>query len=123
MERIRGFSLAAVVLLWLVLPLTANVWLTEANEMDPVRGFSLAAIVLFSVVLPLTINPWMTRASRRRNYLRRVLVGHAVAAVGGLWVFAAPVHPEYGLVVTVIACLVCLHVRRRQTRPTLPSQA
>ena len=94
MERNRGFSLAVVVLSWLVLPLTANVWLTEANDMEPVRGFSLAAIVLFSVVLPLTINPWMTRARRRRNYLRKVLVGQSVAAVGGLWVFAAPVHPE-----------------------------
>jgi hypothetical protein len=123
MERLQGFPLAAIVLLWLVLPLTANAWLKEANDMDPARGVSLAAIVLFSVVLPLTINPWLTRASQRRNYLRRVLVGQSLAAVGGLWVIAAPIHPEFGLVVTVIACLACLPVRRRQPRPTLPSQA
>ena len=79
----------------------------------PTPGFSLAAIVLFSVVLPLSTNPWLTRASRRRTYFRRVWVGQSLAAVGGLWVIAAPIHPEYGLVVTVIACLACLPVLRR----------
>ena len=123
MDRLREFSLAAIVLLSLVLPLTTNLWLTEANYMDPLRGFSLAAIVLLSLVLPLTTSPWMTRASRRRTYLRTVWVGQSLAAVGGLWVIAAPIHPEYGLVVTVIACLACLTVLRRQTRPIRPSQA
>jgi hypothetical protein len=123
MDRLRGFSLAAIVLLSLVLPLTANAWLTEANYREPLRGFSLAAIVLFSLVLPLAANPWLSRASRRRTYLRRVWVGQALAAVGGLWVIAAPVHPEYGPVVTVIAYLACLPVLRRQTRPTRPSPA
>jgi hypothetical protein len=124
MDPLRGFSLAAIVLLSLVLPpFTANAWLTEASYMDPLRGFSLAAIVLLSLVLPLTTNPWLTRASGRRTYLRTVWVGQSLAAVGGLWVIAAPIHPEYGLVVTVIACLACLPVLRRKRRRTRPCQA
>jgi hypothetical protein len=123
MDRLRGFSLAAIVLLSLVLPLlTENAWMAEANDMDPLREFSLAAIVLLSF-LPFATNPWLTRASRRRTYLRTFWVVQFLAAVGGLWVLAAPIHPEYGLVVTVIACLACLTARRRQTRPTRPSQA
>ncbi|WP_406699756.1 hypothetical protein V5E97_12945 [Singulisphaera sp. Ch08] len=117
MDRLRGFSLAAIVLLSMVLPLTVNAWLTEASAMDPLRGFSLAAILLLSLVLPLTTNPWMTRASRRRTYFRTVGVGQALAAVGALWVIAAPIHPEYGLVVTVLAWLACLTVFRRKSRP------
>ncbi len=52
MDRLQGLSLAAIVLLSLVLPAAAGAWLTQANYMEPLRGFSLAAIVLFSVVLP-----------------------------------------------------------------------
>ncbi len=118
MDRLQGFSLATIVLLSLVLPpLAANAWLTEANYMDPLRGFSLAAIVLLSLVLPLTTNPWLTRARERITYLRTVWAGQFIAAVGGLWVIAAPFHPEYGLVVTVIALLACLTVLRRQIQP------
>ena len=67
MDRLRGFSLAAIVLLSLVLPLTANAWLTEANYMGPVRGFLLAAIALLWLVVALATNPWQMRASRRRT--------------------------------------------------------
>jgi len=123
MDRLRGLSLAAIVLLSLVLPQTAIAWLTEANYMDPLRGFSLAAIVLLSLVLPLTTNAWLTRARERRTYLRTVWVGQSIAAVGSLWVIAAPIHPEYGLVVTVIAWLACLTVLRRKMRPTRACQA
>jgi hypothetical protein len=124
MDRLRGFSLAAIVVLCLVLSQIAdNVWATEANYMDARRGFSLAAIGLLSLALPLTTNPWLTRARRRRTNLLTVWVGESVAAVGGLWAIAAPIHPEYGLVVTVIAFLACLTVLRRKTRPIRPSQA
>src|SRR5262249_784498 len=119
-----GLSLAAIVLLSLGLPqLAANAWLTEANYIDPLRGFSLAAIVLLSLGLPLATNPWLTRARERRTYLRTVWVGQSIAAVGSLWVIAAPIHPEYGLVVTVIALLACLAVLRRQMRPARPFRA
>ncbi|WP_337175896.1 hypothetical protein [Paludisphaera sp.] len=46
-----------------------------------------------------------------------------LAAVAGLWVVAAPVHPEYGVVAAIIGCLACLLVLRRRTRPTRPSPA
>jgi hypothetical protein len=123
MDRLQGFSLATIVLLSLVLPQIANAWLMEANYMDPLRGFSLAAIVLLSLVLLLTTNPWLTRARERRTYLRTVWVGQSIAAVGSLWVIAAPIHPEYGLVVTVIAFLACLTVLRWQMRPARPFRA
>jgi hypothetical protein len=123
-DRLGRFSLAVIVLESLVLFIAANGWLTGANDMDPLRGFSLAAIVLLSMVPYLTTNPWLTGARRRRTYLRTVWVGQSLAAVvGTLWVIAAPVHPEYGLVVTVIACLACLTVLRRKTRPARPCQA
>ena len=115
MDRLQGFSLATIVLLSLVVPsLAANAWLSEAKYRDPLRGFSLAAIVLLSLVLPLITNPWLTRARERRTYLRTVLIGQCIAAVGCLWVIAAPFHPEYGLVVAVIAFLTCLTVLRQQ---------
>jgi hypothetical protein len=118
------FSLAAVVLLSLVLPaVTANAWMTEANGMDPLREFSLAAIFLLSAILYLTTNPWPTRARRRRTDLGTFWVVQFVAAIGGLWVVTAPIHPEYGLVVTVIACLAYLTVLRWQKRPRRPCRA
>jgi hypothetical protein len=121
MDRLQGFLIAVIVLLWLVLSqIAADAWTTEANYMDPRRGFSLAAIGLLSLVQPLTTNPWLTRARRRRTYLRTVWVVQFVAAVGGLWVVAAPIHPEIGVVVTVIAWLACLRASRRRTRPTRP---
>jgi uncharacterized membrane protein YadS len=117
MDRVREFSLAAILFLsQILLPVTTQAWLTEENSMDPLRVFSLASIVLLSAVLILTTNPWLTRASRRRTYFRRVWVGQSIAAVAGLWVIASPIHPEYGLVVTVIALLACLPAHRRQTR-------
>ena len=79
----------------LVLPLTADAWLTELNDLGPLRGVSLAVIVSLSLILPLPTNPWWTRARERRNYLRSVWVVQSIAAVGGLWVIATPVHPEY----------------------------
>ena len=91
--------------------------------MDPIRGFSLAAGVLLSLVLPLTANAWLTGAGGRTSYLRTVWVGQLLMAVSGLWMIVAPVHPEYGVVATVIACLACLPVLRRQMRPARPSKA
>jgi hypothetical protein len=124
MDRLRRFSFAAIVLLSLVLPsLTANAWMTETNEMDPLRELSLAAIALLSLVPFFTTNPWLTRARRRRTNLRTFWFVEFVAAVGGVWAVAAPVHPEWGLVVTVIACLACLPVFGGKTRPTRPCQA
>src|SRR4051794_17951554 len=123
MDRLRGLSLATIILLSLILPLTVNARLTQVSDMDPLRGFSLAAIALLSLVLPLATNPWLTRARGRRTYLRTVWVGQSLAAIGGLWVIAAPIHPEYGLVVTGLAFLACLTVLRRQMRPARPCRA
>jgi hypothetical protein len=91
--------------------------------MDPIRGFSLAAVVLFSLALPLIANLWLTEAGGRRSYLRTVLVGQSLGAVGGLWTIVAPVHPEWGVAASAIACLACLPVLRQQMRPVPPSRA
>src|SRR3954463_5880328 len=127
MGPLRGFSLAAVVLLWLVLEQFAdNAWLTEANYMDPVRGFLLAAIALLWLVVSLATNPWQMRASRRRAAFRRGWVVESLAFVGSLWVIAAPIHPEFGLVFMVIACLACPSVlgrKSRKSRQTPPCEA
>jgi hypothetical protein len=124
MDRLRTFSFATIVALSVVLPsLTANAWMTDANDMDPLRVFSCAGIVLVSLVPFLTSKPWLTRARRRRTDLQAFWVVEFVAALGGLWAVAAPIHPEFGLVVTVIAYLACLPDLRRQGRPTRPRQA
>ena len=87
------------------------------------REFSLAAGLLVSLLLPLTATAWLTGAGGRTSYLRTVWVGQWLIAVGGLWIIVAPVHPEYGVVATVITCLACLPVLRRQMRPARPSKA
>jgi hypothetical protein len=84
--------------------------------MGPIGGFSLAAVVLLSLVLPLTANARLRGASGRPPALRTVWVGQLLGAVGGLWIIVAPVHPEYGVVAAVMACLACLLVLRRQVR-------
>jgi len=122
-DRFRGFSTAAVVLSTLALSLSVNAWMTGAGDVDPRRGLLLAAVALPMVVLPLATNPWQTNARRRRVYLQTALLGQSFAAVGGLWVVAAPVHPEYGLVVTAVACLACLAALRRKARPARPCRA
>jgi hypothetical protein len=91
--------------------------------MDPIRGFSLAAVVLVSLVLPFTAKAWLKGAGGRTSYLRTVWVGQLLGAVGGLWIIAAPVHPEFGVVASVMACLACLPILRRQMRPARPSAA
>ena len=85
--------------------------------MDPVRGFSLAIVVLLSLVLPLTANAWGKGTSGRTFALRTVWIGQWLGAIGGLWVVAAPVHPEYGAVAAILACLACLPVLQRRMRP------
>ena len=124
MGPLRGFSLAAIILLWLALEqFVDNAWLTEANYMDPVRGVLLAAIALLWLVVSLATNPWQMRASRRRTAFRRVWVVESLAFVASLWVIAAPIHPEFGPVFMVIACLACPAVFRRKSRRTPPCQA
>lgn len=124
MGPLRAFSLAAVVVLWLVLEQFAdNAWLTEANYMDPVRGVLLAAIALLWLVVSLAMNPWQMRASRRRTAFRKVWVVESLALVASLWVIAAPTHPEFGLVFLVIACVGCPAVFRGKPRRTPPCQA
>jgi hypothetical protein len=91
--------------------------------MDPLRGFSLSAVVLLSLVLPFTAKTWLMGARGRTSYLRTVWVGQLLGAAGGLWIILAPVHPEFGVVTTVIACLACLPILWRQTRPSRLSQA
>jgi hypothetical protein len=91
--------------------------------MDPIRGFSLAAVVLLSLVLPLAVSAWLAKAGGRRSYLRTVWAGQSLGAIGGLWIIVAPVHPEWGVVATVVACLACLAILRRQMRQAPPSLA
>jgi hypothetical protein len=91
--------------------------------MDPIRGFSLAAVVLLSLVLPFTAKAWLRRTDGRAPDLRTVWVGQWLMAIGGLWIVVAPVHPEYGVVASLIACLAFLRVLRRQARSPRPSQA
>jgi hypothetical protein len=91
--------------------------------MDPIRGFSLAAVVLLSLILPFTAKAWLKGAGGRTSYLRTVWVGQLLGAVGGLWIIAAPVHPEFGVFASVVACLACLSILRRQMQPARPSEA
>jgi hypothetical protein len=85
--------------------------------MEPIRGFSLAAVVLLSLVLPFAAKVWLPVAEGRKSYLATVWAGQLLGAVGGLWIIAAPVHPEFGLVFAVVSCLACLPILRRQFRP------
>jgi hypothetical protein len=85
--------------------------------MEPFRGFCLAAVVLLSLVLPLASSVWRREACGRRASLRVVWAGQWLEALGGLWIVAAPVHPEWGVAASVIACLACLSVLRRPMRP------
>jgi hypothetical protein len=89
--------------------------------MDPTRGFSLAAIVLLSLVLPLAASAWQAGAGGGRSSVQTVWLGQFLGAVAGLWVVAAPVHPEYGVIAAVMGYLACLLVLRRQMQPTRPS--
>jgi hypothetical protein len=123
MDRLRGSCLTAIIFLSLILPLAAISWMLEAKDLEPRREFSLAAIVLLSLVLPLTASPWLTSKQDRRTYLGTVWIGQSLAAVGGLWVIAAPIYPEYGLVFTALALLGCLTLLRRQMRLARPLRA
>jgi hypothetical protein len=86
--------------------------------MEPLRGFALSAIVLLSLILPLTASSWQTAVTGggRKTYLVTVWVGQLIGTAGGMWAITAPIHPEFGFVVAVVGCLVCLPILRRQLR-------
>jgi hypothetical protein len=85
--------------------------------MEPLRGFTLSGIVLLSLILPLAASSWRTAVrGGQKRYLVTVWIGHLIGAGGGVWAITAPIHPEFGFVVAVVVCLVCLPILRRQLR-------
>jgi hypothetical protein len=85
--------------------------------MEPLRGFTLSGIVLLSLILPLAASSWQTAVrGGRRRYLVTVWIGQLVGAGGGVLAITSPIHPEFGLVVAVAGCLVCLPILHRQLR-------
>jgi hypothetical protein len=83
--------------------------------MEPLRGITLSGIVLLSLILPLAASSWQAAVrGGRRRYLVTVWIGQLVGAGAGVWAITSPIHSEFGFVVAVAGCLVCLPILRLQ---------